>query len=59
MARWGPDRKDKIMKSMHLKKRTISFALAVVLSMLAVDAVAGDEIRGLVDGLVAGFTDNV
>lgn len=47
------------MKSMRLNTRTLSVALAVVLSMLAIRAVAGDAIHGFVDGLVVGFTDDV
>lgn len=46
------------MKSTRLNKRMIPLALAVVLSVFAVRAVAGDAIHGFVDGLVAGFTDD-
>jgi hypothetical protein len=47
------------MKSMRTRSRTLSLALAVVLSILAVRAVAGDVIHGFVDGLYVGFTDDV
>ncbi|MFA4893247.1 hypothetical protein [Brevundimonas sp.] len=47
------------MKSVRLNTRVLSFAMAVILSMLAVRAVAGDAIHGFVDGLVVGFTDDV
>ena len=47
------------MKSMRPNNRTLSIALAVVLSMLAVRAVAGDAIHGFVDGLVVGFSNDV
>ena len=41
------------------KSRALPFALLVVLSFFGVRAVAGDEIHGFVDGMVAGFTDDV
>ena len=47
------------MKTKRLDSRTLSLALAVVLSMLAIRAVAGDTLHGFVDGMVAGFTDGV
>lgn len=43
----------------RLKTRPIPFAVLVVLSFLAVRAVAGEPIHGFVDGMVAGFTDGV
>lgn len=47
------------MQSMRLNTRTLSMALAVVLSVLAVRAFAGEAIHGFVDGVVAGFTNGV
>lgn len=38
-------------------RRAIPFAVLAVLSFLAVRAVAGDEIKGFMDGMVAGFTN--
>lgn len=49
----------RVMNSMRRNTRTVSLALAVILSMLAVRAVAGDAIHGFVDGLYVGFTDHV
>ncbi len=40
-------------------RRLIPFVVLVVLSFFAVRAVAGDPIQGFMDGLVAGFTDDV
>jgi heme/copper-type cytochrome/quinol oxidase subunit 4 len=47
------------MKLMRPNTRAVSFVLVVVLSVLAVRAVAGEAIHGFVDGLVVGFTDDV
>jgi preprotein translocase subunit SecF len=47
------------MTKTRSKTRTLSLAMAVVLSMFAVSAFAGDAIHGFVDGLFVGFTDSL
>jgi hypothetical protein len=41
------------------RSRVLPFVLLVVLSFFGVRAVAGDAIHGFLDGMVAGFTDDV
>ena len=41
----------------HLSSR--DFLLVVILSAMATSALIGDEIKGFMDGLVIGFTDEV
>jgi len=44
---------------MRINNRTLSLALVVVLTVMAVRVVAGDPVQGFVDGVVAGFTNGV
>jgi hypothetical protein len=39
--------------------RLIPFAVLALISFLAMRAVLGDPVQGFMDGLVAGFTDDV
>jgi hypothetical protein len=40
-------------------KRSLRFAIIAVVTMLATQVVFGDEVKGFVDGLFAGFSDGV